>query len=342
MSIRGDVTNNMFYGVYYDGVTGTIFYGVFVGDSSQYINIGDNIFERVRHGVITSAKTSGQNAWGQPLYINIHHNQMYDAQAGGAGRSWGFEHHGFGLYVSFNNNMVDGAYGGVNIDAAYGVEVLNNVFTNISHYGVDIGGSAKRIGNILISGNHISRETNDIVATSYGVFLESGIVTSATDIVISDNFIIGFDQSASVGIYIGSTTTNYNLVVKNNTIATGASGQDADSGYGIAIYAAETEVIGNTICNYKQGIYVNSTATRAVIKGNINRYDTSPTSGYSIYTAASHSIVDGNTLVRPYVGIRVETGATSVLVSNNTQKSVVSSAISDGGTTTLLANNQSN
>jgi hypothetical protein len=342
MSIRGNVTDNRFYGVFYDGSTGTIFYGLVVLDSSQYINIGDNIFERVRHGVTTTAKSGGQGAFGQPLYINIHHNQMLDAMAGGPGRSWGFEHHGFGLYISFNNNMVNGGYGGVNIDAGFGCEIIDNVFTNISHYGIEMGGSANRIGNILISGNHVSRETNEIIVNSYGIYVNDAIVTSVNDVVISDNFVIGFDRAASSGIYISNTPTSRNVVVKNNTLSTGTSGQDADSGYAIVNYAPETEIIGNTIMNYRQGIYVDDGAGQVVVKGNVLRYDVNPTVGIGIYCAGDNVTIDSNTLIRPFVGIRADTTANASLITNNTMKGVVNTAISDLGTSTLLANNNNN
>lgn len=337
MSIRGNVTRNKFYGVYYDGVTGTIFYGISVNDSSQYINIGDNIFERVRHGVVTVSKSFGQGAWGQPLYINIHHNQMFDCQAGGNGRSWGFEQHGFGRYISFNNNMVNGGYGGVNIDAGFQVEVLDNVFTNISHYGIDMGGDATRIGNINISGNHISFETNDVVVDSRGIVLQDGITTAVNDINISDNFVISFANANSIGILINTTPTSRGVAVKGNTLVTGASGQDSDSGYAIVNYAAETDILNNNIMNYRQGIY--SQGNVSLIKNNVIRYDVAQGSGYGIYCSGSFSVVDGNVLVRPYVAIRIETGNTSTMVTNNTTKGVVSSALSDAGTTTVKVNN---
>jgi len=339
MSIRGNVTDNRFYGVFYDGATGTIFYGVVVLDSSQYINIGDNIFERVRHGVTTTAKGGGQGAFGQPLYINIHHNQMLDAMAGDAGRSWGFEHHGFGLYISFNNNMVNGGYGGVNIDAGFGCEIIDNVFTNMSHSGIEMGGSAIRLGNILISGNHVSRETNDIVVDSYGIYVDDAIVTSVNDVIISNNFIVGFDRADSVGIYISNTPDPRNIVVKNNTVSTGTSGQDADSGYGIVNYAPETEIVGNTICNYRQGIFVGTDASEVVVKSNIVRFDTNPSAGFSIYCNGDNAVIDTNTLIRPYIGIRIDTDSNNSLVTNNTMKAVVSAAVSDLGTSTTKVNN---
>lgn len=336
MSIIGNVTNNKFWGVYYDGTTGTIFYGITVNDSSQYINIGDNIFQRVRHGVVTVSKTWYQGAWGQPLYINIHHNQMFDAEAGGAGRSWGFEQHGFGQYISFNNNMVNGGYGGVNIDAGYNVEIFDNVFTNIQNVGVEIGQSALKVGNLFISGNQISVETNESAVVTSGIRLDS-VVTSAVDITISNNFITGVDGPSSSGILLNTVPTSRGVVVKNNSITTGTSGQDADSGYAIASYLSEANIIGNDCMNYRQGIFVQG--AYSVVANNTFKYDVNPSAGYGIYVNASNIIVNGNILVRPYSAIYVTASSTSSVVTNNIIKSYVSAGITNLGTSTTLVNN---
>lgn len=365
MTIRGNITNNKFYGVFYDGSTGTIFYGLVFVDSSQYVNVGDNIFERVRHGVTTVSKTFGQGGWGQPLYINIHHNQMFDAMAGGAGRSWGFEQHGFGKYISFNNNMVNGGYGGVNVDAGFQVEILNNVFTNLTKVGIDLGGDAVNLGNILIAGNHISVETDDATLDSYGIWLEDGITTSARDIIISDNYIIGFDSANSVGILLNTTPTELAIVVKNNTLSTGGLVPDTNSGYGITCYSNNTEITGNQVINYRQGIY--SAGSYNTVANNIVRYTDVVSAGYGYYlddsfqvlkdntyitsaiptggnaialsADADSCIVDNNDIMRCYVGINILSGATNNTVVNNTIVGNVSTNIIDGGTTTNKVNN---
>ena len=336
MSIKGNVTNNKFYGVYYDGVTGSIFYGITLVDSSQYINIGDNIFERVRHGAVTVSKTWGQSGWGQPLYINIHHNQMLDAEAGGGGRSWGFEHHGFGKYISFNNNMVNGGYGGVNVDAGYQVEIFDNVFTNIWYVGIELGSTALKLGNIFCSGNKISTETNETAVQTVGVRLDN-VSSSASDIIISNNFITGVDGNTSIGVYLNSGTTTRGVVVKNNSIVTGASGQDGDSGYGITSYSSEVDIIGNTVMNYRQGIYNQGAYT--TIKNNIVKFDTNPTTGFGIYNTASNVVIDGNLCVRTYSSIYITATSTNSVVTNNVMKSYVSAGLTDLGTTTTKVNN---
>ena len=365
MTIRGSITDNRFYGVFYDGSTGTIFYGLVFVDSSQYVNVGDNIFERVRHAVTTASKTEGQNGWGQPLYINIHHNQMLDAMAGGAGRSWGFEQHGFGKYISFNNNMVNGGYGGVNIDAGFQCEVFDNVFTNLTKVGIEMGGNAVNLGNIMISGNHISVETDDATTDSYGIWLSEDITTSARDIIISDNYIVAFSGPSSIGIYLAGTPTEVAIVVKNNTVSIGSLAPDTDSGYGITCYSNYTDIVGNQIINYRQGIYsqgayntlINNIVRYTdvvsagygyyfnngfqVIKDNTYITQAIPTGGIAIYldAAADSCIVDNNDIMRCYVGIQLAAGATNNTVVNNTIVGNVSTNIINGGTSTTLVNN---
>jgi parallel beta-helix repeat protein len=339
-SIRGNVLNNRFYGVFYNGVTGTIFYGVAVVDCAQYINIGDNIFERVRHAVTTTARSRNQGFYGQPLYINIHHNQMFDAMAGGAGRSWGFEQHGFGAYISFNNNMVNGAYGGVNVDAGFRVEILDNVFTNITHMGVDLGDSANALGNIKISGNHISVETNEVAINTYGVVLQAG-VTDVNDIEISNNFVIGIDGPNSAAVYLNSTTTSRGIVVKDNTFVTGGDTQDADSNYAVVALAENVQITNNTIQNYKQGIQLK--ADNCVAKNNTVSYGAPAASGYGIVVDnVDYCVVDNNLTINAFVGVGIVAGSNNTLAVNNVSRGAVSTAFSDLGTSTTAANNNAN
>jgi hypothetical protein len=339
-SIRGNILNNRFYGVFYDGVTGVIFYGVAVVDCAQYINIGDNIFERVRHAVTTTARSRNQGFYGQPLYINIHHNQMFDVQAGDAGRSWGFEQHGFGAYISFNNNMVNGAYGGVNVDAGFRVEILDNVFTNLTHMGVDLGDSAISLGNIKISGNHISVETNEVAINTYGVVLQAG-VTNVNDIEISNNFVIGIDGPNSAAVYINSATNSRGILIKDNTFVTGSGTQDADSNYAVVTFAENVQITNNSIQNYRQGIRL--AANNCVAKNNTITYGASAASGYGVVVdGVDYCVVDNNLNINAFVSVGIVAGSDNTLAVNNVSRGAVSSAFNDLGTATTAANNNAN
>ena len=336
MSIIGNIVNNTFYGVFYDGTTGTIFYGLVFLDSSQYVNAGDNIFQQVRHAVTTSSKSNGQGGWGQPLYINVHHNQMFDAQAGGAGRSWGFEQHGFGQYISFNNNMVNGCYGGINVDAGFNIEILNNVFTNIWFVGIQIGSTAVNVSNIFCSGNTVSMETNETAQITYGILLNN-TTGYANSIILNNNFISNINGLNSYGVYIQSSPTNINISIQGNNIIAGESGQDSDSAYAIASNAAEATIANNICTNYRQGIY--NFGTYSLIKGNTVRYTSNASSGYGIYTIGSNSIIDGNVLIRPYSAIFIAATTSNAVVTNNVIKNYVSAGLTDNGTGTTKVNN---
>jgi parallel beta-helix repeat protein len=294
----------------------------------------------VRHAVTTTARSRNQGFYGQPLYINIHHNQMFDAMAGGAGRSWGFEQHGFGAYISFNNNMVNGAYGGVNVDAGFRVEILDNVFTNITNMGVDLGDTANALGNIKISGNHISVETNEIAQNTYGVILQSG-VDDINDIEISNNFVIGIDGPNSAAVYLNSTTTSRGVLIKDNTFVTGGGTQDADSNYAVVTFAENVQITNNAIQNYKQGIYLG--ADNCVAKNNTITYGAAATSGSGINVdGVDYCVVDNNLTINAWIGIAVETGSNNTLVVNNVSRGAASSAYNNNGTSTTAANNNAN
>lgn len=364
-SIRGTILDNKFYGAYYDGLTGVIFYAVCIFDSSQYIDVGCNIFERARHGVITSSRSGSQGYWGQPLYINIHHNTIFDAQAGGGGRSWGFQQHGLGAYISFNNNMVNGCYGGISVEAGFRVEVLDNVLTNAYYYGVDVGNdtTAAALGNILVKGNHIVQETNEGGGDiSIGIYVHGPSGFSANDINIVGNMITGYDGTGACGIVFNAPTTSLSNTIADNIISRGSSGPSTTSNKGIISYAANTEIVRNTVYNFKEGILIEG--GNSVVNGNAVHYNTAAPSGNAIWiNAGSKTLVDGNTVIKGYngifvggttdnvtvssnttvdcanVGIVVDTGANTTWLINNVNKSAGVAAGSDSGTSTVKSNN---
>jgi len=82
--IRGRVSNNKLTGVFYNGVDGTIFYGISIMDCTQWVDVSGNIGNRNRHLVVTTSRTNGQGFYGQPRWINVRGNIMNDAMSGGA------------------------------------------------------------------------------------------------------------------------------------------------------------------------------------------------------------------------------------------------------------------
>lgn len=334
-SIDGRIYGNKFYGV--AAVTSgsaSVHYGVTIVDACSRIDVGSNHFERYRHGVITTATEN----YGQPTYINIHHNTMHNAQAGQYARSWAYEHHGFGRYVSFNHNSCNGGFGGINVDAGFDVVVSNNTFTNLTYYGIHLGDDAALLGRIVVSDNFIHQETADVAATSYGIFLDS-VSTSVFDITISDNLISGFNQANSAGMNLtGNSSASRNIIVQGNTLTCDSNSQDADSGYGILCYTDHTTIKNNSIDSYRQGIYINSDDT--VVQGNTYTFATAASAGYGIYVDAVDNVaVVGNNFMQCYEGIFVNTGATDVIVANNIGIGTVSTFYTDNGTGTVSANN---
>jgi len=66
--ILGKIAGNTCNGVYYDGTTGSIFYGIVLLNATQWTNVHHNIGERNRHLVISTASTGG---YGQPMFCHI-------------------------------------------------------------------------------------------------------------------------------------------------------------------------------------------------------------------------------------------------------------------------------
>src|SRR5690606_10011709 len=162
--IYGTVERNFLRCVFYDGVTGTTFYGIVVMDNSQWVNVAHNIGDRSRHLVVTTARTQGQGHYGQPFFINIHHNHAYDSMAGGAGRSYAYESHGFGRFITFDGNTAHGCFAGIRVENGQDTKIVNNSFKGYGYQGIIIGGSGTSIRNLLIANNHVDEYTAEVTS----------------------------------------------------------------------------------------------------------------------------------------------------------------------------------
>lgn len=325
-SIRGNVYDNMFTGVLYDGSVGSSFYSVVAIDATQWLNVENNIFNLGRAGV-TTTKNGGTPYYGQPLFINIHHNQMFDASAGGAGRANCYQHHGFGRFVNFNNNFADGGYTGVTMYGGANVNIFDNVITNISQTGIELGYAGTYLSSIVVSGNYISGGAlTDFSGVKYGIWAGKGSgLAQMNDVTISNNKIVGFVDSSGVGIRLLYSPSSFNNDVRNNTVSSGTAAQETGSDYGIAIESPETTVTGNVVINYKNGIKI--LANNCIVANNNIRFGAigsgiAAAGTYGVYVkGADHISVSNNQIYNSYYGIYA--GETSVMGFTNITNNVI-------------------
>jgi hypothetical protein len=344
-SLEGEAWSNYVDGVQYEGAGGALFYAFVVVDASQNINIHDNIVTKNRHLGVTSAHSSGQGYYGQPLNCVFDHNIAYDMQAGTDGTSYAFEHHGFGKYIRFHGNVVNGACCGAHVDEGGWVDITDNIFTNLSVGGITLAdGAATVLNDVKIHGNYISTEVGHGAYHGYGIRYLGPVGCVLTDIDIADNTIVNFNSSGNHGIGFTTNTANRRgLIIRNNSIFSGVLGaQDADSGYGIALINNGGWIVsGNYLSGSRSGIYSNTDtalAHRNVIINNVIEYDNTATAGWSIYVKGDRNLVKGNVIKHGWVGIGVIAGGIDNLVTDNVNIGTVT-PIQDGGTTTILRNN---
>lgn len=226
-SIRGDVSLNMFRGVYYDGVTGTIFYGIFLSSAAQWVRVHGNHGERVRHLITLSAAT---NDPGAPRHITCTGNVAQNLMAGAAGRSWAFEHHGIGENILFSGNVADGCYGGF-VTRGPGVSFIGNTVRNWYAYALHIHPDTEDARDIIISGNTVQDRTVEGggFATPAAVRGELTNATVVSNVVVSGNH-LNFDVTGRAAVDIdGATVTAASLIVRDNNIAHPSASVDSIS-----------------------------------------------------------------------------------------------------------------
>jgi hypothetical protein len=215
-SIRGRVDKNNFRGVYYDGTTGTIFYAILISSASQWVQIKGNYGERVRHLYTNSAAT---NDPGAPRHILVDGNTAQNMMAGGAGRSWAFEHHGVGEDIMISNNLADGCYGGF-VTRGPGVSFKDNHVRNWWAYALHIHPDIRDARDIVIDGNVVEDRTSEgggPAQPAAAIRGELALATTVRNVVIKDN-VLTYDIPGQPSILIDSVGAGEIVVVKDNVI----------------------------------------------------------------------------------------------------------------------------
>jgi hypothetical protein len=269
-SIYVRIVNSHFYGTYYDGVTGWNYFAITVLNASQWVNVIGNHGVECRHLFVCSATSSGQNRYGQPMFINVEGNT-----ANHCNDDYAYQNHGFGRFVNIVGNTANGCAAGVAVEGR-DVTVCNNQFSDCSEYGIKIGYGANT-GRILISGNNIQR------SHGVGILLYSNTSYALSDVSVTGNMVSLASTSIS-NIVTVSSNADY-IEISGNTLYGSSS---VAGGYGISNASTGCMINGNRIMRKPTAIY--SVGGSCIISGNI----INQTTAYGIYAGGANSIITGN------------------------------------------------
>ena len=289
-SIRFAVHHNEIRGTFYDGVTGTIFYGIVLLDACQYFIVHSNRGSRVRHLAVTTAASAGQGRWGQPMFGIIGLNVAHDCMAGGAGRSFAYEVHGTGQHLQWLGNEANGCYSFMRIEAGSDIQVHGGGCNGYAFQGLILGGSGETLKRIHVSGVRLANYTAEVTA---GVPCAVRFETSALmqDVLVEGMALTGVAK-ANVGqaYTFGSITSAINVRVKGGS----ASAGDVES-TGIAVSAATgaSGIMFNDVdlWGWRGGYSLSGNGCR-VSGGTVGNFATGGT-GFGWYSNGTDNFLDG-------------------------------------------------
>lgn len=336
-SIIGRIQNNNFTGVFYDGVTGTIFYGIAVLNSSQWIDVSGNIGNKVRHLVVTTSATSGQGVYGQPLFINIHHNICRDAMAGGNGRSFAFEQHGFGRYINWEGNEAHGCYSGFRLEAGVDNSLIGNIVAGYAHQGIIVGNGYAKVRNCLVQGNNVSGYTGEVTAGVPAAFRLEGSLEVKDLFVIGNNFSKVAVGNNGVAFSLAGATTHVSSYFSNNVASTGTV-ENASLAACQFTSGFVGHFTGNHFHGWRAGFNIVVGAKVVVEGGSIKNFAAGGT-GYGFYSNSNRCICKNVHFENIHTPIRLDTASTNNLTTLNTLTGCTVTTPSNGGTGNTVTGN---
>lgn len=310
-AIRGSVIDNTMRGVHYDGVTGSVFYAVSIMNACQWLRVVANHAEQVRHHTTVSANSQGQGYWGMPRFVEVIANTAQNMMVAGGGRSWAYEHHGFGDGIVFAYNIADGCYGGF-VTRGPGVTFEGNIVRNWWQHAIEVHAQTVDARNIIIRANQVS------------------------DRIIAGG---GATNPAAIRIQLDNAATVRNVVVEHNVLEVDATAFDGHGGiYATGTIDADLTIEANKLAWVGSGT-APSWLIRSTLPGTaVNRNRIRGDVRYGIRLDGAESEACDNTLVRPTQdaanGDLVYVNAPGCIVQGNrsrrTRYAVRSSALATG------------
>lgn len=301
-SVNIEVIDNFISGEWFDGVTGSIFFGVAVLNASQWVNVIGNHAEKVRHLYVNTSYFNTQIVAGIPRFINVIGNVATNMMASGAGSSYAYQHHGSGSDINIIGNIADSCYAGVSVEGS-NVNVVGNIIKNAKYHGILIGNGLV-VKNINVANNQIGKLTTNTTTSSSGepcggvVINNRQVAYKISDIKVSGNQ-IEYDAQYSFGIDCGSGNIE-NVDISDNQLTDVGSAVSFGS---IRSYGTNVSVRNNHIKS-QYGIVAGSLKSRI-----INNYIKSRnlTGSYrGIDAGWSNCILNGNTVEDFTTGVLVD------------------------------------
>lgn len=334
-SILGRINHNRFTGVYYDGVTGTIFYGIAIVDCSQWVEVGGNIGDKVRHLVVTVCRSSGQGFFGQPHFINIHHNISYDSMAGGGGRSYAYEQHGFGRFVVWDANQAHGCYAGFNMDGGSDNAFINNQITGYGYQGIIVGEAGTKSKNVTIANNTVDNYTGEV---NSGLPAAIRLETSdeMSNVVIENNKLTNCTSISlpNVGqaISVGTSTVMRGVLFKGNSATTRLGVESAGTAAVSLSTGAKARFVDNEFLGWRNGINIPASTPGIQVEGGSIRNFAAGGTGFGLYSNADRTIFKNVHLENINTAIRLDASSTNCLATANTMTGCTVTTPSNAGT----------
>jgi hypothetical protein len=335
-SILGNVVRNDIKGAYRksDLSKGTVYYGIAVQNNAQWVYVGQNKGATLRRlGVCTATQTD----YGQAYHCIFQGNQFRDSHSGSTGRVEGFEHHGFGRWITFDANQTDSSLGGIRIEGR-DVSVTNNIFTNCVGSGIVFDDDAGVFENILVANNHVTRAIEDGTSNvGYGIEIQLVPSDQNRNIIVRDNLIHGFASASRTGIRVikNDLASSKNCHIIGNTIDSGKATPDT-AGMGVFCEASGWDLSQNNIFGYDLAIRMSAECNGNIIDNNkVKNISTVPGStngAITVYGANVKSI--RNIFQNCEVGHRAISSATNLKIHDNVYIGVTT-PLNNAGTGTV-------
>lgn len=333
-------------------------YGVLIANASQYVNITDSYFSKMRHGITSGGNSDG----GIPRFVNYSQNILQYCT---------LDAHGNAENIKINGNtLINGAINGVTgrnmevtnnkiyysdnisiltqtdairvLGSAQNTLIANNTIIN-AVVGINLYTAYDRAGILTIRGNKFQNcsqgitfnsvdwsnviiESNDFNKTDYNIRL-LGAAATYNDITIKNNIFNGSNGAAISQISTGTGTFN-RLVVSNNIFKYGTA-----QGVSLAGTFDRSSISNNIFKNLNQGASASySTGAGLVISGTFNN-------GEIVGNIISDS--QGNMMTGIATNVTTATFSGNV-IKDNIIKDMVTNGIHFNNVTTDLWNPQYN
>jgi hypothetical protein len=247
-----------------DLAKGSVYYGVALQNNCQWILVENTKGETLRRLVVN---TASQAEYGQPYHCIVDNAQFRDSHSGGTGRVEGFEHHGFGRFMKYNNLQTDSTLGGFRIEGR-DLQITNCQFLNVVGSGVVFDPNGGIFENIQIDNILVTKAVED-GTSNIGYGLEVGLAPINRNVKISNFQVHGFASATRSGMRIikNDEAVSENCSIKNSSIDSGTPTTSA-LGYGIWCEAPGWDFDDNEIYGYDQAIRMSVETNGNLLEGN--------------------------------------------------------------------------